>query len=220
MGSLQPYIDRLNVRLAAHLPTQHCWDAFRAETGSELVKRTTHMLEDGSELGGRPDQVGKICSSFAMNMVQLRAKRALTASTFSFLTVPMHATMTFILVFVLEIISNFNSKLGSASAGLENSGRGAFAVPEGLTIPPGVSLPAQGDLAGGLDLFGNQDMGLMTLMIVTVVVILTVANSVAPKAAAGGSNLKLLSYFGLMSLVSGSILATVPVVTSKIFGIE
>ncbi len=220
MGSLEPHIDRLNLRLAAHLPTQHCWDAFRAETGSELVKRTTHMLEDGAELGGRPDQVGNICSSFAMNMVQLRAKRALTASTFSFLTLPMHATMIFILVFVLEIITNFNSKLGSAAAGLDNYDRGGFAVPDGLAIPPGISLPTQGDLAGGLDLFGNQDMVMVTFMIVLVVAILTVANSIAPKAAAGGSNLKLLSYFALMSLVSGSILAIVPLVTGKIFGIE
>ncbi|MQG34783.1 MAG: hypothetical protein FI717_10820 [SAR202 cluster bacterium] len=41
----------------------------------------------------------------------------------------------------------------------------------------------------------------------------------APKAAAGGSNLKMVSYFGLMSVVSGGILATVPVVTGAIFGI-
>ncbi len=219
MGSLEPHIDRLNVRLAAHLPTERCWDAFRAETGSELVKRTTHMLEDGASLGGRPDQVGNICSSFALNIVQLRAKRALTASTFSFLTLPMHATMTFILVFVLEIITNFNTKLGSASAGLEGADRSGLAVPEGLAIPPGVSLPTQGDLAGGLDLFGNQDMAMVAMMIVLVVAILTIANSIAPKVAAGGSNLKLLSYFGLMCLVSGFVLATVPVITGKIFGI-
>jgi flagellar protein FlaJ len=219
MGSLEPHIDRLKVRLAAGLPTQQCWDAFRAETGSELVKRTTQMMEDGSGLGGRPDLVGNICSSFAQNMVQLRAKRALTATTFSFLTLPMHGTMTFILVFVLEIISTFNTKLGSASAGLGDTGRGDFSVPEGLAIPPGVSLPAQGDLAGGLDLFGNQDMGLVTLMIVIVVLILTVANSIAPKAAAGGSKLKLVSYLGIMSLVSGFVLAVVPVVTGRIFNI-
>jgi archaellum biogenesis protein FlaJ (TadC family) len=74
-------------------------------------------------------------------------------------------------------------------------------------------------LAGGLDLFGNQDMGLVTLMIVIVVLILTVANSIAPKAAAGGSKLKLVSYLGIMSLVSGFVLAVVPVVTGRIFNI-
>jgi len=219
MGSLEPHIDRLNVRLAARIPTQQCWDAFRAETGSELVRRTTQMMEDGSSLGGQPNQVGNICSSFAQNMVQLRAKRALTASTFSFLTLPMHATMTFILVLVLEIISTFNTKLGSASAGIDGTGRAEFAVPDGLAIPPGVSLPAKGELSGGLELFGNQDMGLVTLMIVVVVLILTIANSVTPKAAAGGSNMKLVSYLGLMSLVSGFVLAVVPIVTGKIFNI-
>ena len=59
----------------------------------------------------------------------------------------------------------------------------------------------------------------MTLIIITVVLILTVANSVAPKVAAGGSHLKLASYFGLMCMVSGSIMAVVPMVTGKIFAI-
>ena len=219
MGSLEPHIDRLNLRLAARIPTKQCWEVFRAETGSELIKRTTQMMEDGSGLGGQPDQVGNICSSFSQNMVQLRAKRALTASTFSFLTLPMHATMIFILVFVLEIIASFSSRLSSASAGLDGTGSAEFSVPDGLTIPPGVSLPVPGELSGGLDLFGNQDMALVTLMIVIVVTILTFANALAPKAAAGGSNLLLLSYFGLMSLVSGFTLAVVPVVTRIIFAI-
>ncbi len=62
-------------------------------------------------------------------------------------------------------------------------------------------------------------MGFVALMIVVVVLIMTVANSVAPIAAAGGSNLKLLSYLGVMSLVSGSVLAVVPLLTEKIFSI-
>lgn len=219
MGSLEPHIDRLNVRLAARIPTTECWDAFRAETGSELAKRTTQMMEDGSSLGGQADRVGKICSSFAQTVVQLRAKRALTASTFSFLTLPMHATMTFILVFVLEIISNFNTKLFSASAGLNGGGTQGVALSEGSNIPPGLTLPTQGELSGSMQMFGNQDMGFVVVMIIAVVLIMTVANSIAPKAAAGGSNLKLLSYLGVMSLVSGSILAVVPLITEKIFAI-
>ena len=88
MGSLEPHINRLRVRLGARLPTHECWEKFRQETGSELVNRSTHMLVDGSELGGRPDQVGQICSSYAQQVTQLRAKRKLVASTFSFLTIP------------------------------------------------------------------------------------------------------------------------------------
>ena len=63
MGALEPHINRLQVRLGARLPTYECWEKFREETGSELVNRTTHMLVDGSELGGRPDLVGQTWSA-------------------------------------------------------------------------------------------------------------------------------------------------------------
>ena len=197
MGSLEPHINRLHVRLGARLPGHECWQKFREETGSELVNRATHMLVDGSELGGRPDTAGQICSDYAGKITQLRAKRQLTASTFSFLAAPMHATMAFILLFVLEIITNFNAKLTEASSGLQNQSKGDIVVPENLTVPPGVSIPSQGDLGAGLDIFGSQDMGLISAMIVLVIVILTVANSLAPKFAAGGSNLKIASYLGI-----------------------
>ena len=124
LGSLEPHVGRLQVRLGARLPTHECWEKFRQETGSELASRTTHMLVDGSELGGSPDEVGSICSEYALNVTKLRAKRNLTGSTFAFLTVPMHATMTFILLFVLEIITNFNKKLGEASSSVLSKAEG------------------------------------------------------------------------------------------------
>ena len=219
MGSLESHIDRLNTRMSAQLPTEICWEAFRAETGSELINRTSHMLVDGSNLGGSPDQVGEICSSYALTVDQLRAKRNLTASTFSFLTIPMHATMTFILVFVLGIITNFNSKLTEASGTLGGTSRAEFEVPDSLQLPPGVSLPVQGELTAGLEIFGNQDTAMASVAIVLVIGVLTLANALAPKLAAGGSNLKVLSFLSVMCLISGAILGIVPVVTSKIFAI-
>ena len=219
MGSLEPHIDRLSVRLNANLPVDDCWDMFRAEAGSELINRTSVMMVDGAEMGGSADQVGAICSSFALRVSQLRAKRQLTSSTFSFLTIPMHATMIFILVFVLGIITNFNSKLSLASTGLTVDSNAGIIVPDSLQLPPGLPLPAQGDLTAGLDIFGNQDIGLATLMIVVVVGVLTVANALTPKIAAGGSNLNVLSFLSIMCLISGGVLGIVPVVTSKIFAI-
>ena len=220
LGSLEPHAERLYTRLAAQLPTHECWEKFREETGSELVDRTTNMLVDGSELGGRPDEVGQICSDYAQNVTQLRAKRQLTSSTFSFLTVPMHATMVFILVFVLEIISDFNSKLAEASTEIVGKTEAAIQVPENLSLPPRITVPSGGDLAMGLDIFGAQDTTLMASMIVLVVIILTVANALAPKFAAGGSNLKIASYLSIMCIVSGVVLELVPILTSKLFSIS
>ena len=219
MGSLEPHIERLHTRLAAGLPVDDCWEAFRAETGSELVNRGSRMLVDGSGLGGMPERVGEISSSYVLRVTQLRAKRKLTASTFTFLTIPMHATMTFILMFVLEIITNFNTKLSGASGDLVGTTKTGIEVPSSLQMPPGVSLPAEGDLTGGLDIFDTDDMGLATMAIVFVVAVLTVANALAPKFAAGGSNLKILPTLGVMCLISGFILGVVPKVTGKIFDI-
>jgi len=219
MGSLAPHINRLHVRLTSQLPSRECWEKFRGETGSELANRTTHMIVDGVELGGRADDVGNACSSHALQVTQLRASRQLTASTFSFLTVPMHATMTFILVFVLEIVSNFNEKLAGISGELLNSTEGSVNIPSGLSVPSGISIPTGGDMSGGLDIFGSQDMTLIAYMIVLVVIILTVANSLAPKCAAGGNSLKVVSFLSIMCIVSGGILGLVPVLTSKLFSI-
>ena len=220
MGSLEPHIDRLKIRLSARLPTAECWESFRQETGSDLVNRSTHMLVDGSELGGPPDQVGQICSTFTLNVTQLRAKRALTASTFSFLTLPMHATMTFILVFVLQIVSNFNSKLASVSNPGTDPKAQPVEVPDSLQMPPGLSVVDQADLTGGLDIFGSQDLTLVTYTILAVIVILTAANALAPKFASGGSNLKIAPFLSVMCLISGVVLGVVPFVTSKLFSLS
>ncbi len=219
MGSLETHIDRLKIRLGARLPTADCWEAFNEETGSELVSRATHMLVEGSELGGQSDRVGDICSSYALNVTQLRTKRAITASTFSFLTMPMHATMSFILVFVLEIVSSFSSKLADASSNMPGTQGPQFVMPETLETPPGITLPTPGDMGAGLDIFGAPDMTLVTIMIVAVVVVLTIANALAPKFAAGGSNLLILSYFSVMSIVSGMVMGIVPFVTGLLFDV-
>ena len=205
MGSLAPHIRNLQVRMAAMLPTHDCWQRFQDEMGSELASRTTHMMIDGTELGGRADQVGNICSSFAQTVVNLRAKRQLTASTFSFLTVPMHATTTFILVFVLEIISNFSTNLSAVSSGLPSQDTSGLAV------------RSAAELTGGLNIYGAQDLGAITLTILFVTAVLTLANSLAPKLAGGGSNLKILPYVCIMCLLSGAIVGVVPLITAQIF---
>ena len=216
MGSLSNYINPLNSRLGARLPVDSCWDRFKDETGSELVNRTTSMLVEGTELGGEPDQVGQICSIYAQTITQLRARLYLASSTFSYLAIPMHATTTFILVFVLNIVTGFNSRLSSVDLGNASASSQEVIASSGassqLSAPPDASA-----VTGGIKIFENQDMTGVTTIIIIVVVILTIANSLAPKFASGGSNLKIASYLSVMCLISGGILGVVPSLTSKIF---
>ena len=171
------------------------------------------MLVDGTELGGRAEKVGQICSEYAQNVTQLRARRFLASSTFSYLAVPMHATTTFILVFVLHIISGFNKRLSDVSLGggvTAGQPLTDLATPAGdATVPAGVS--------GSISIFEAQEMGAITAVILLVITILTIANALAPKFASGGSNLKIASYLSLMCLISGAVLGVVPFVVTKIF---
>ena len=215
MGSLKSYINPLNSRLSARLPVNDCWDRFRDETGSELVNRTTKMLVEGTELGGEADRVGQICSDYAQTVTGLRAKLYLASSTFAYLTFPMHATTTFILVFVLHIIIGFNNRLSSVDLG-DASSSSQEALASGASAQVS-SVSDTSSAIGSIGIFQDQDLTGVTAIIILVVVVLTIANGLAPKFASGGSNLKIASYLSVMCLISGGILGVVPAMTGKIF---
>ena len=220
MGHLEPQIINLRLRLDANLPSDQCWEAFRKETGSDLVNRGSHMLIDGVTFGGKADVVGDISSKFAQGIVQLRAKRRLTSATFSFLTLPLHATMVFVLVFVLQIVATFNTELSDAySATGYGSPESVDSIATNLEIPDQLGVPESGDLAGGIGFFAVQDLTLVTYTVVMVVLTLTVANSLAPMFASGGSGLKFATFLSPMCLLSGLILGAVPIITPAIFAI-
>jgi flagellar protein FlaJ len=219
---LEPYINRLHTRLAASIPTRSCWERFRAETGSELVNRSTVMLVDGAERGGRADRVGEIAGDFAGQISQLRATRALAASTFSYLSFPMHATVVFILVFVFQIVAVFSNKLEQVQTeALDGAVGNAVVKISNIDAPPGISLPSGGEgLTNPLgSMFGANDLGTMSVVIVFCIVILTVSNSLAPKFASGGSNLKIASYLSVMCILTGGLMSVIPMITKVLFTI-
>jgi len=209
-------LERLRTRLEAQLPSGESWEIFRRETGSELASRTTGMFVDGVEVGCNPGQIGEICSDYAQNITELRARRKLTSSTFSFLTLTMHSVMAFILVFVLEIIMNFNTKLSDVVQGGSQGVSATMTAPDNLTAPPGFVIPQTQDLSAGLDVFQMTNMGSLQYTIILAIAILTLANALAPKFAEGGHNLKIITYLSLTSLASGIILMIVPRVTASL----
>ena len=202
MGSLEPHIVRLKIRLASHLPSELCWDRFKAEAGSELLRRALEMLMDGVELGGDADEIGEIAGSYASSIAELREKRRLTSSSFTYLVIPMHAAMTGLLLFILEIIANFNNRLSEAAVGLLD--KAETAVP---TMVQGT----------GLQIFQSQDLTMVTLMVTSVVVTLTFANALAAKITSGGHDLKLAFTLGVTCIISGANMIVVPRLAAAIF---
>ena len=167
LGCLEPYIKRLQSRLSTRITPNLCWDRFMDETGSELVHRSTRMFVDGTSLGGSPEKVGHIASDYAMSIALLRAKRNVTATPFAYLTIPPHGAMSALLVFVLEIMIAFNTKLSLATTELsEQAGSAALHVPN-------------------LAVFQPKDMSQTTLIIIGAVAVLTIANTMAPQIRDG-----------------------------------
>ena len=177
------------------------------------------MFVDGVEVGCDPAQIGEICSDYAQDITELRAKRKLTSSTFSFLTLTMNLVMAFILVFVLEIIINFNSKLNEVVSGESTMVSAEFEAPTTLTAPPGLNIPQTQDLSAGLDVFQMTNMGSLQYTIIFAVAILTLANSLAPKFSEGGNNLRIVSYLSTTSLCSGIVLLIVPPITKALLSV-
>ena len=198
MGNLSPDIFRLRARLLAGISPDLCWQRFVAESGSEMVHRTVQMFWDGIQLGGEPERIGLSSSLYSMRVSLLRAKRKLIASTFTWLVIPLHIALTGLMVFILQVMDIFQATL--ASIGDVDVSQTSTAI----TATPFSSFNAHGT-------------SIFVWLITLVILVLTVANAYAPKAAEGGHNLKLLYNLGIMGIISGANLLLVPQFVQFVF---
>ncbi len=199
LGSLKDNVDLLYSRILDGITLRLCWDRFVGESGSEQVNRTVRIFWDGITFGGEPQRVGNEASAFATKIAFLRAKRTQIASGFTWLTIAMHAVLTALSAFIYSVFVTFSSLVDSLLPKDANSG----ALP---------NLPAFG-------LFGQTSayLGMLHFMVVTVILILTVANALSIYFVNGGHFLKFFFYLALTSAISGGVLVLVPLVVNNIF---
>ena len=198
LGNLEPAIRRLQIRLRKQISPEKSWDAFRDEAGSELINRSTRMFVDGVSLGGPPDWVGAICAEFGMDAALMRARRLGAAAPFAFLVVPLHYAMTGLMVFVLEIMKSFNSRISESAAVLEAQSEGS-----GLSLLP--SLPV----------FQPHDLGLLSTLTMVALMSMTISNALTPKFALGGHTLIVAFFGGITLIMTGFNLMVIPPVASS-----
>jgi flagellar protein FlaJ len=199
LGTLEPAIRRLQVRVRRNLTTEKAWDAFRDEVGSELMNRTTHMFVDGVTLGGPAERVGAIASEFAMDAALMRARRNVAAAPFAFLVIPLHFAMTGLMVFVLEIMKAFNARITEASEELAANSAGS-----GLGLLP--SLPV----------FQSHDMSTLALLTLVALISMTISNALAPKFALGGHYTNMAFFGGITCIMTGFNMFAIPPVASSV----
>jgi flagellar protein FlaJ len=141
-----------------------------------------------------------------LGIVLLRAKRKLVASGFMNLVIPLHASMSGIIVFIYQIMYSFNNAFAEMMG--EHSteiGGAAESMPSGLSF---------------FNFGASVDLAFIANFVTFVVLILTLASAFASKFASGGSNYKLCFYASLLFFVSAIVLFFVPMMADKLFIIE
>ena len=202
MGALTPEVTRLKYRLGAGIDPDLCWKALVNETGSELVDRTIEMFHTALSLGGDASKIGQSSSFFASKIAFLRATRGMAASTFRWLTLPLHIAMVGLLLFIVEIINLFSLSIALSAAELS-----------GATYDSSASYGPEQLIA-----FGVVDLDLIYILVTTVVLVLTGANAFAPKAAEGGHSLKIVYNLTITMALTGALIILVPALANSIFG--
>jgi len=188
--------------MLAGISPNSCWNRFVGETGSELVNRSVRTFWDGITLGGEPQGVGNEASAFAMKISLLRAQRSQIASGFTWLTVAMHAVLTTLSVFIYSIFLKFSQLVKTLMPKGDLSGEIAPNIP-----------------SFGLFSANNMQMELLFFMVMTIVVVLTLANAFAIYSVSGGHPRKLFFYLALTGAISGGVLVVVPSIANMMFKI-
>lgn len=197
INTLRGEVKRLYIRLKSGIQPRLCWNTFIEETGSELVNRSIGMFYDSIDVGGDAEQVGYHASLFANKVAMMRARRKSVVSPFRWLCMTMHTAVIALLVFVTEVITIFGNMVGEAESSLPQ-----------MSGAPAISAFTSFNIGG---------LGILHSMVIPLVLIFTVANSLAPTIADGGSWYKVFFNLGIMAAISGLCLAFLPGIAAMLF---
>jgi flagellar protein FlaJ len=80
-GTLDQSIDRLEKRLSTRIDSERAWDYFAADTNSAVIARYNRIYIEGSQSSGEPAATADMVSKSVTNLLSLRRRRSLSAST-------------------------------------------------------------------------------------------------------------------------------------------
>jgi flagellar protein FlaJ len=195
--TLEPDIKRLSTRLQALVDPAVCWQKFGMESGSKLIQEVSSIFYDAVKAGGDPERVGYLCSLFTAKTSQLRAKRRLTAGTFSGLTTVMQVIVAGLMVFILSIVKDFAAMVE--------------------TLMPQDASALQGQpMAMSLISISASDLQFLSIITILMILFLAGVATAAIISCDGGYKLKAALYLALTLLISGVCLLIVPPMVASI----
>jgi flagellar protein FlaJ len=204
--ALEPFINGVYSKLNLGLDEEKTWGRFIGESGSNLIYKYFNIFRDSVLLGGKPDKIGQIVGSSMLEQVLLREKRNTISMGFVILLIPMHAMMVGIFLFLFHILITMSKAIAEVVTALGSSGMGSTGT-------------ISGSLGGGIEMFVNFPETEMTIYVIVMITILTVANTIAGKIVMGGDRYMYYFFASLLLAVTGLIYIAAPIVVGMFFNI-
>jgi flagellar protein FlaJ len=206
---LEPFINSVSSKLNLGLDEAGTWKRFIGESGSYLIYKYMNIFRDAVALGGSPDKIGKIIGSSMLEQVLLRRKRDMLVKGFVVLLIPMHGAMVGIFVFLFEVLNTMSRSITEVIMQFDDTSAALS----------GGSSTIGGGMMSSLNLFVNFPEEKMRAYVVTILLMLTVANMMAGKIVMGGDRYMYYFFASLLCAITGVIYIVAPIIVGIFFNI-
>ena len=203
-GMLDASIDRLEKRLSTRIDSERAWDYFAADTNSAVISRYNRIYIEGSQSSGEPAETADMVSRSITNLLSLRRRRSLSASTMWGVAFGLLISTVISLNVTISIVL----QLGEAIAGVatsisENTDIGSITSAAGDFVLPVMEDPSA--VADNIMMFKIIASILILIQVLTVSLIATRLRG-GGLTSALGQMIQLVWVAAIASLVSSFIL--------------
>ncbi|MEI7434881.1 MAG: archaellar assembly protein FlaJ [Methanomicrobiales archaeon] len=205
---LEPLINGVYSKLNLGLDENASWEKFIGESGSNLIYKYLNIFRDSCELGGSPDTIGEIAGSSMLEQVLLREKRNSVSMGFVVLIIPMHTMMVAIFLFLFHILLTMSKAIAGVMNNLNAMGEGTQAAQS-----------VGGSMVSGINMFVSFPEAEMTLYIMIMLTIITVANIFAGKIVMGGGRYIFYFFASILTIMTGIVYIVAPYIVAMFFNI-
>ena len=181
-GSLNDSIASLESRLMLRVDSERSWDWFSAEVNSSMVSRFNRIYLEGAQASGEPAAVADLVSQNTTNLLSLRRRRSLSASTMNGVAYGLLIATIVSFNIAIAVVFQLGSNVAGVAQGMESMDFSDVTETTG-----GLGLPVLED-AGGVE------SNIALFKIVTsflIVFMIFILSSIAARLRGGGAALAL-----------------------------
>ena len=203
-GMLDSSIDRLEKRLSTRIDSERAWDYFSADTNSSVISRFNRIYIEGSQSSGEPAATADMVSKSVSNILSLRRRRSLSASTMWGVALGLLiSTVTSLNVTITIVL-----KLGESIAGVAQGIADNADISQLTEAAGGFALPVMEDPGGVADNIMMFKIIASILILVQVLAVSLIATRLRGGGftSAIGQTVQLLWIAAITSLISAYIL--------------